>query len=547
VLTARSLLQHRGWKVNRGTSKSLTLRGPRREIQAHPDRERSGIVSVREFGAKGDGESDDTDAIEAAIASLGRDGVLDFPRGTYLISRELQGRSNLEISGTDATITSRTEVRSFFYFRERKNIAVSGCTFDMNMGGLPTYAYADLRPKNVALFFDHGCEDVVVRNNRFVNLYSNAVRFYQTIGQLKVLDNEFSSTVQTQMFLLEHLFFTTIEGDVVVRGNRFVNAATDSPASAAAGIFLSGTKGSVVIDRNSFDYCGRDNTGHHRVGVIDFYGNSENVVVSNNTSINTMAQFLRLASSWPAQIFSNKIVRNEKAGSEVTMVVGSTAEYQGVGRVGAVDVEIFDNELIAGTNDDYGMAIVSYDYSVPSRDIRLHGNSFVNFKVAVGIGGPFKEVSIAHNSIGGTKAGTFLEVLNTGTHITIGSARGVGASEGTYDDLAVVGNVVATGRADATPIVLNFVAAAPFPKKIGTIAIRDNAISGAEGSVASAVTAVTAAEPYSGTLLISGNRIQRFGVAFYVRRFERLRITGNETKEITRSTVVESFNGTVEL
>ena len=42
-------------------------------------------VSVRQFGARGDGKSDDTEAIRAAIAALPpRGGVLFFPPGHYL-------------------------------------------------------------------------------------------------------------------------------------------------------------------------------------------------------------------------------------------------------------------------------------------------------------------------------------------------------------------------------------------------------------------------------------------------------------------------------
>ena len=46
------------------------------------------MTSVRDFGARGDGKSDDTQAIGHAIQK--GDGVLHFPRGDYLISRTLQ-------------------------------------------------------------------------------------------------------------------------------------------------------------------------------------------------------------------------------------------------------------------------------------------------------------------------------------------------------------------------------------------------------------------------------------------------------------------------
>ena len=43
------------------------------------------MSNVRDFGARGDGRNDDTQAIRHAIEQ--GDGVLRFPRGDYLISR----------------------------------------------------------------------------------------------------------------------------------------------------------------------------------------------------------------------------------------------------------------------------------------------------------------------------------------------------------------------------------------------------------------------------------------------------------------------------
>ena len=53
---------------------------------------RADLVSVKEFGAKGDGATDDTLAIQNAINSLTNvnGGILFFPKGTYLISSPLK-------------------------------------------------------------------------------------------------------------------------------------------------------------------------------------------------------------------------------------------------------------------------------------------------------------------------------------------------------------------------------------------------------------------------------------------------------------------------
>lgn len=59
------------------------------------------IVSVKDFGAVGDGVTDDTAAIQAALASIqSTGGALFFPRGTYLTDAiDLRGYQNITLRG----------------------------------------------------------------------------------------------------------------------------------------------------------------------------------------------------------------------------------------------------------------------------------------------------------------------------------------------------------------------------------------------------------------------------------------------------------------
>lgn len=65
------------------------------------------IVNVKDFGAVGDGATDDYEAIQAALDSVGNagGGEVYFPKGTYLTSRTLRIHSNTSIRG--AGIASR--------------------------------------------------------------------------------------------------------------------------------------------------------------------------------------------------------------------------------------------------------------------------------------------------------------------------------------------------------------------------------------------------------------------------------------------------------
>jgi hypothetical protein len=84
----------------------------------------TGIVNVKDFGAVGDGVTDDTAAINSALSSGNK--VVIFPKGyTFFTSAPLLVRSNTEII-LDATITAKTaeppNYTGFFAFYDNNNV-----------------------------------------------------------------------------------------------------------------------------------------------------------------------------------------------------------------------------------------------------------------------------------------------------------------------------------------------------------------------------------------------------------------------------------------
>lgn len=65
--------------------------------------------SVREFGAKGDGVTDDTAALQAAFNGVPTGTILDFPPGTYVYAKVLTlGRNDVVLRGRGAVLRART-------------------------------------------------------------------------------------------------------------------------------------------------------------------------------------------------------------------------------------------------------------------------------------------------------------------------------------------------------------------------------------------------------------------------------------------------------
>lgn len=63
------------------------------------------VLNVKDFGAKGDGSSDDTSAIRSALSSFSSPGVLYFPAGSYRVCKRLYPQSGTIMRGAGAGLT----------------------------------------------------------------------------------------------------------------------------------------------------------------------------------------------------------------------------------------------------------------------------------------------------------------------------------------------------------------------------------------------------------------------------------------------------------
>jgi hypothetical protein len=115
-----------------------------------------GPVNVQAYGAKGDGVTDDTAAIQAAINALPAYGELVFPSGTYKTNGVIQvTAANRRINfgtatflvgdtGTSGTLTNSSSGKIGFLFKNASNLVVTGSPKFIGQGTLGTTSLAGL-------------------------------------------------------------------------------------------------------------------------------------------------------------------------------------------------------------------------------------------------------------------------------------------------------------------------------------------------------------------------------------------------------------------
>ena len=120
---------------------SLVFFGTILNAQQNPAGVNSGSLNVLDFGAKGDGIADDTDAIQKCFvkaAETYNPPEVFFPAGTYLVSRTLlippnasnKGWGFINIRGNAATIKQSDPAKDIFYLHRAFRNLIEGITFD---------------------------------------------------------------------------------------------------------------------------------------------------------------------------------------------------------------------------------------------------------------------------------------------------------------------------------------------------------------------------------------------------------------------------------
>jgi hypothetical protein len=141
--------------------------------------------SVIDFGAVGDGSTDNSSAIQAALTAS-EEKTLIFPPGVYLVNGAgLTVPSNITIQGYGATVkTSTTPTANLFNATSKQNIVLEGIIIDAN-----NYVVAS----NISLFNFFLCSSINIFNCQFINIDRFGISF-NACSDVTIENNYISKT-----------------------------------------------------------------------------------------------------------------------------------------------------------------------------------------------------------------------------------------------------------------------------------------------------------------------------------------------------------------
>jgi hypothetical protein len=219
-------------------------------------------VSVKDFGATGDGVTDDTAAINAAFAVGGK---IYFPSGTYLCSTITLASSDTHIFGSKKSVIKlKNSVNvDLLDLSNFDNITISDLTFDGNKANQTVDV-------NAVCIRGNGCSNVILQNCTVKNSALTGANIINSDG-IKIVNNLFTDCGTKNSVNSGDAMYLAFNTNDYVSGNTVVNPAR-------IGIIIKGSAGPTATNGTVIgNYV--INSGENGIGTED--GNARILIVNN--------------------------------------------------------------------------------------------------------------------------------------------------------------------------------------------------------------------------------------------------------------------------
>lgn len=385
------------------------------------------VSRALQFGSIPDDDSVDNSAalLACANAAIANNGRMEVDAGVHYSEQlSFTSKSNLRVSGP-GTIKAKAPrwVGALFDLSACTNFKFEGVTLDTNMPNMATVESGDYNGKHcVAIAIEGASSNVEITKCTFLNLYENHIRI-NNASDVSITGNLFKSTAQNQGVQCDFIGYVTGTKNLTIDNNRFLVASVTSKAQNPGGILISGhTGGRVSVSNNYFENVGRDNTGSHRVGTIDFYSDVAKAVVTGNNAINNQHGFLRLSATSNTYVARNYADTTNSSFNDIGFVqIGTTA---GFGNMDNIVVE--HNTFVctqATPTTGYCFNISSTDWERVLENVRIENNTVTGFRQFANLTGPFDNLKIKFNDF--TGAGSSVGILWNSSGVSGTEANGI--------------------------------------------------------------------------------------------------------------------------
>lgn len=364
--------------------------------------------------------TNDEEIILAAVkmaAYLGA--TVRFDAREYIVNRQLkfQNLSCFKLLGDKqhTVITSNSKERFLGYsfnFNECNNFIIDGISFDQKKRDLTTYSESDYPNDYNGGIFITLSSNVEISNCRFYDLYTRAVNIYDCRVEsdtIKVKNNYFESGAQDQKYRMEHLVISQSHDlNFLIENNIFKNEVPKDakgnplppdPAKMPSGLsgFECGYRGSVIVNNNLFEYCGRNNDGAHRLFAIDFYDNVNNFIISNNIFRNTTWGAIRFDGTKKNAVITDNYIHQLIAND--SGIINASAKVTNIGYEDSFKNISICNNIIEEVNGiSYGIGLQCQIDTAIAENINIMNNTFHHLRTAVVMGGNMLGVNISGNN-----------------------------------------------------------------------------------------------------------------------------------------------------
>lgn len=307
------------------------------------------VFNVRDFGAAGDGTTDDTVAIQAAVAAVtAAGGEVYFPPGTYLLADKLMLKSNTNVQGArGASVIKVAPAASWpggginqvimAATNPASNISVEGLTFQapyvgnygisgsychlMQFSGVTNVVVRDCQGDgggDFAAFI--GCFNTLVEGCTATNVSNSAADHWNGTQQARVIGNYFTSLASAGAALALVQWTGLAPGGVdpattaglICIGNQLViNNANSPQAIIVNGHASAGTDDKVIIANNRITINAQASWGVLVTGVAN-NGIIEGNLFEGSTGAYSAVAVIAPATNW---VVANNRALNWSAGS----------------------------------------------------------------------------------------------------------------------------------------------------------------------------------------------------------------------------------------